>query len=166
MNTELVVLRALHVLPGVIWVGGASLMAWVIEPALRQAGPTVQGPAMRAFGKRLTSALLTAAGVTIVMGLALVARTPGHAFGDLFTTGWGWAIGLGLVAAIIASGFGSMSARALRQMDAVGAQINVTPTADQAAAMAALQGLLRRNARVASILGMVAVVLMVSARYV
>ncbi len=166
MNGELILIRALHVLPGVIWVGGASLMAWVIEPALRRAGPTVQGPAMRAFGKRLTSTLLTAAGVTIIMGIVLVVRTPGYEFADLFTTAWGWAIGLGFVASIIASGFGSMSARALRQMDAVGAAINGAPTADQAAAMGALQAQLRRNARVASVLGLTTVILMVSARYV
>ncbi len=51
-------------------------------------------------------------------------------------------------------------------MDAVGEQISGAPTPAQAAEMAALQGRLRRNARVASILGTIAVVLMVSARYV
>lgn len=167
MNAELILVRALHVLPGVLWVGGASVMAWVIEPALRKAGPTVQGPAMRAFGKRLTSTLLTAAGVTIIMGIVLIVRTPGREFSDLFTTDWGWAIGLGFVAALVASGFGSMSARALRQMDAVAAGITGgAPNADQAATMAALQGQLRRNARVASVLGLTTVALMVAARYV
>ncbi len=100
------------------------------------------------------------------MGLVLVARTPGRGFGYLFNTSWGWAIGLGLVAAVIAAGFDSMSAVALRRMDAVGEQISGAPTPAQAAEMAALQGRLRRNARVASILGTIAVVLMVSARYV
>ncbi len=54
MDAELVLLRTLHVAPGVLWVGGASIMAWVIEPRLRAAGPAVQGPAMRAIGKVLT----------------------------------------------------------------------------------------------------------------
>jgi len=166
VNGELILIRALHVLPGVIWVGGASLMAWVIEPALRRAGPTVQGSAMRAFGKRLTNTLLAAAGVTIIMGIALVVRAPGHEFADLFATAWGWAIGLGLVASVIASGFGSMSARALRQMDAVSAGIRGTPTAEQEAAMAGLRAQLRRDARVSSVLGLACAFLMVSARYV
>lgn len=166
MDAELVVLRTLHVLPGVLWVGGASLMAWVIEPQLRQAGPAVQGPAMRAFGKTLSLVLSAAAGVNILMGFALVERTPGHGFGDLFTTSWGWAIGLGLVAAVIAAAIGSMAGSILRQMDALGAQISGAPTPAQASAMAALQGTMRRNARVASILGAASIVLMVSARYV
>ena len=166
MDAELVVLRTLHVLPGVLWVGGALLMAWVVEPQLRAAGPVVQGPAMRAIGKKLSLVLSSAAGVTILMGFALVERTPGYGFGDLFTTPWGWAIGLGLVVAIISAGIGSMAGGALRRMDAVGAQVSGEPTSAQAAEMARLQGDLRRNGRAGAILGAVALVLMVSARYV
>lgn len=166
MSAELVVIRILHVLPGVFWVGGASLMAWVIEPQLRAAGPAVQAPAMRAIGKVLTPVLSSAAGVTILMGFVLVMRTPGHGFGDLFTTSWGWAIGVGLVAAVIAGAMGGMAGGAIKRMEALGSQINGAPTAAQAAEMAALQAGLRRGARIASILGLVAVALMVSARFV
>lgn len=166
MDAELIVLRTLHILPGVLWVGGALLMAWLIEPQLRAAGPAVQGPAMRAIGKQLNLALTAAAGVTILMGLVLVARTPGHGFEDLFTTSWGWAIGLGLVVAGVSAGIGSMAGAALKRMDAVGAQINDAPTPAQATEMAGLQGRLRTNSRTGSILGVIAVVLMISARYV
>lgn len=166
MDAELIVLRTLHILPGVLWVGGALIMAWVVEPQLRAAGPAVQGPAMRAIGKQLSLALTAAAGVAILMGFVLVARTPGHGFGDLFTTSWGWAIGLGLVVAVVSAGIGSMAGGALRRMDAVGAQISGQPTPAQAAEVAGLQARLRTNGRIGSILGVIAVVLMVSARYV
>lgn len=166
MSAELVVIRILHVLPGVIWVGGTSLMAWVVEPQLRAAGPAVQASAMSAIGKGLTPVLSSAAGVTILMGLVLVARTPGHGFGDLFTTAWGWTIGLGLVASVVAAALGGTAGGAMKRMETLGSQISGAPTAAQAAEMATLQGGLRRGARIASILGMVAVALMVSARFV
>ena len=166
MNGELVVLRALHVLPGVLWVGAALAMTWVIEPKLRAAGPTVQWPAMRAIGKTFSLVLSVAAGITILMWFALISRTPGHGFGDLFTTSWGWAIGVGMVTGLIAAGIGSMAGSVLRKMDALGAQISGAPTPEQAAAMAVLQGQMRRNGRVSSVFAVIAVVAMAAARYV
>ena len=165
MNAELIVLRILHVLPGVIWVGGASLMAWVIEPQLRAAGPQVQGPAMSSIAKKLTPVLVGSAALTILVGFALIMRTPGHEASDLFSTSWGWAIGLGMVLGIAAGGIGGTAGAELKKIEALGAQISGAPTPAQATAMAGHQGTLRRNSRIASILGLVAVALMVSARY-
>lgn len=166
MNAELIVLRTLHVLPGVLWLGGALAMTLVIEPRLRAAGPAVQGPAMRAIGKTFSLVLSVAAGITIVMGFALISRTPGHSFSDLFSTSWGWAIGLGMVAALLAGAIGSMAGSVLRKMDALGAQISGAPTPAQAAQMAGLQGQMRRNGRIGAACGVIATVLMVAARYV
>ncbi len=165
MNAELIVLRILHVLPGVIWVGGASLMAWVIEPQIRAAGPQVQGPAMSSIAKKLTPVLVGSAALTILVGFALIMRTPGHEASDLFSTSWGWAIGLGMVLGIAAGGIGGTAGTELKKIEALGAQISGAPTPAQAAAMAGHQATLRRNSRIASILGLVAVALMVSARY-
>ncbi len=100
------------------------------------------------------------------MGFALVSRTPGRGFGDLFTTSWGWAIGLGLVLGIAAGGIGGTAGTAMKKMEAIGAQITGAPTPAQAAQIEGLQGMLRRNSRIASILGLIAVALMASARYV
>lgn len=166
MDAELVVLRILHIVPGVIWVGGASLMAWVIEPQLRAAGPAVQGPAMRSIAKPLTAVFVASGALTILMGFALVSRTPERGFGELFTTSWGWAIGLGLVLGIAAGGIGGTAGTAMKKMEAIGAQISGSPTPAQAAQIEGLQGMLRRNSRIASILGLIAVALMASARYV
>lgn len=166
MEPEVMVLRILHVLPGVLWVGGSSLMAWVIEPQLRAAGPAVQGPAMSRIAKALTPVLSIAAGVTILMGFALVARTPGHGFGDLFNTSWGWAIGLGILTAFVSAGLGGSVGATAKRMAAMGAQITGAPTPAQAAEMAALEGRLGRMSRIASISGVISLALMVIARYV
>lgn len=166
MDAELIMLRSLHILPGVIWVGGASLVAWVIEPQLRGAGPQVLGPAMSSIAKKLTPWLAISAMVTILMGFALIARTPGRGFDQLFTNSWGWAIGVGMVAAIAAGGIGGTAGPELKKIEALAAQLAAAPNAGQATAMAQHQATLRRNSRIASILGMAAVVLMAIARYV
>lgn len=165
MDGELVVLRSLHVLPGVLWVGGSLLMAGVVEPRLRAAGPAVQGPAMRAIGKRLSLVLTISGGVSILLGFALVSRTEGREFGDLFTTSWGWAIGLGMVASLIGAGLGSSAGRLMRKMDVVSAQVQGQPTPAQQAEMARLLAGLHRGSLISALMGAVTVVLMVSARY-
>lgn len=166
MDAELILLRMLHIMPSVIWVGGASLMAWVIEPQLRAAGPQVQRPAMSSIAKTLTPVLIVSAALTILMGFALTARTPGRGFDQLFSTSLGWSIGLGMVLAIAAGGIGSTAGTELKKIEALAAQLAAAPNAGQATAMAQHQAVLRRNSRIASILGMAAVVLMAAARYV
>ncbi len=166
MDAEVIIIRILYVLPGVLWVGGWSLMAWVIEPQLRAAGPAVQGPAMSRIAKALTPVLSIAGGVTILMGFALIARTPGHGFGDLFNTSWGWAIGLGLLTAFVSAGIGGSVGATAKRMEAVGAQITGAPTPAQASEMAALEGRLGQMSRIASVFGMISLALMVAARYV
>lgn len=166
MNAELVVMRILHILPGVLWVGGASLMAWVIEPGLRAAGPAVQGPAMKALAKPLTKFLVVAATLTIIMGFGLIVRTPGRGFDQLFTNGWGVTIGAGMVLGIAAGGIGSTAGSELKKIEALSAQITGAPTPAQAAEREGHQAVLRRNSRIASVLGLIAVALMAAARYV
>ena len=121
---------------------------------------------MSSIAKKLTPVLVGSAALTILVGFALIMRTPGHEASDLFSTSWGWAIGLGMVLGIAAGGIGGTAGAELKKIEALGAQISGAPTPAQATAMAGHQGTLRRNSRIASILGLVAVALMVSARYI
>jgi hypothetical protein len=49
------------------------------------------------------------AAITIIVGFLLISSTPGRDFGDLFSSDWGWAIGIGIVAAFVALLFGGLA---------------------------------------------------------
>ena len=74
---------------------------------------------------------------------------------------------LGFVVSIIAMGFGSMTAMTVKKMSALGESIgDGPPTPDQIAAMQQLGSRVVRFSRIASILVVIAVASMASARFV
>lgn len=69
---ELIVLRIIHVVGGIVWVGGGVLMAFFIGPALQSAGPAA-GPIMGALQKRKFMVILPIiALLTMLSGLRLM----------------------------------------------------------------------------------------------
>jgi uncharacterized membrane protein len=120
MNSELIVLRIVHILAGVFWVGAALYLALLLEPRLRGLGRDVEQAVLTSIS-RLNSLWITgSAVVTIVFGLTLIARTPSRGFDQLFSTGWGVAISIGLfasLAAFLLSGYvGAQTARLRRSL--------------------------------------------------
>ena len=112
------VLRILHVLAGVFWVGAAVYLALVLEPKLRALPTSIEHDVLQATS-RLNSLWMTlSASITIIAGFVLISRTPGRSFDQLFTNGWGTAIGIGLVVSLLAfflSGWVGASTAKLRR---------------------------------------------------
>jgi uncharacterized membrane protein len=119
MNIEVVLLRWLHIIPAVLWVGGTVFMVFIVEPSVRRLGPAVQGPVMSALGRMSAVVFATSGVLTLVVGLSLVARTPGRGFGDLFANGWGWMMGVGLLATVAALTVGFMTGTTMRTIAAL-----------------------------------------------
>lgn len=72
MSGEMIVLRLLHVVGGVVWVGGICMMHFVLLPATAQAGPGA-GPVMAAIPRqRLFRWLPWIAVLTMLAGLRLL----------------------------------------------------------------------------------------------
>lgn len=160
MDTEIVVLRILHILAGVFWAGAAVYLALVLEPKLRSLGNEIESEVLRAISKLNSLWITLSAVITIAAGFALISRTPGHSFGELFDSGWGTAIGIGLVASLLAfflSGWvGANTAKLRRAL--------LEPDT-----MAALQPLRTRiviGSRINAVLVVVAVGTMAAARFV
>lgn len=109
MDTELAIIRILHIVPGVIWVGSAVFLAYILNPVLRALGPDVEKMVTASLNRVWSPVVHVASVTTIMVGFVLVSRTPGHEFSQLFDTGWGWAIGIGLVAALAALLFGGLA---------------------------------------------------------
>jgi uncharacterized membrane protein len=164
VNTELAVLRILHILAGVFWAGAAVYLALVLEPKLRQAGDEIEGAVLRQVS-RLNSLWITlSAIVTIAAGFVLIARTPGHSFDQLFTNGWGTAIGIGLIASLAAfflSGWVGANTAKLRR--ALAGEVSV---ASDAAAIASYRSRISLGSKVNAALVVIAVGTMAAARYV
>lgn len=163
---ELVWLRLAHILPGVFWVGAAIFLAAFLEPALHRLGTSVEGPVMAAVGRTAGPALTLAGLLTIVFGIVLTARTPGRDMEDLFVNPWGWAIGLGAVASVVAMGLGLFQSFNAQQI----ARIVNGATAPPGPVEQARLGVLGRRIRVVgqldAVLVTAAVGLMASARFI
>ncbi len=125
MNTYVVILRLIHILSGVFWVGGALLMALFVGPSLQAAGPA-SGPVMQQLVKhrRAPDWLGGAAVVTVLAGLLLYWEVSAGLVGDWVSTPPGIAISvgglLGLAAAVIGV---SVAAPATRRALALAVEI-------------------------------------------
>lgn len=92
------VLRVIHVLAG-IFLGGATLFELLIlNPGLRRVGPAIQGPLMAA----LSPILGPAAGLLSItlLGTGIAITLMQRSLPSLFTTAWGWAIIVSIVAVL------------------------------------------------------------------
>ena len=166
MDGEIIVLRLLHIVPGVLWVGGAVIFAWVVEPRVRALGPEVAGPVMVAVGRVMSPILLSLGGVTIIVGIVLIDRTPGRSFDQLFDTGWGWAIGVGLITSLVGYAFGLAAWSRVRKILALVDAAEGPPGPEDRAERMRLGGQSRMLVRIATVFIVVAVGTMASASWV
>lgn len=99
---ELIVLRLIHVVGGMIWVGGAVLMAFFIGPALQSVGPAA-GPIMGALQKRKFMVVLPVIAIlTILSGVRLMQITSGGFSAAFFQSPMGKTYAWAGLAAIVA----------------------------------------------------------------
>lgn len=168
MDVLTVVLRLVHILSGVFWVGGILFVTLLLSRTLRTLGPQVQGPVMRHLAMRMGAAFGTAGLLVLISGLWLIQRTLGSLSpGRLLATDWGVSIFAGLVAVVVmlAIGFG-VNMRTSLQME------RLLRAAEEAASPPPLDELRRLGGRIAraswllSALGVLAVASMAVARYV
>lgn len=69
---EVIVLRLIHVLGGIVWVGGAAFNAFFLIPAMTSAGPSA-GPVMAGLQRRrMMTVLPIVALLTILSGIRLL----------------------------------------------------------------------------------------------
>ena len=103
---ELIALRLIHVVGGIIWVGGAFIMAFFIGPALQSAGPAA-GPIMGALQKRKFMVILPVIAIlTMLSGLRLMQITSGGFSAAYFQSPMGKTYAWAGLAAIVAFALG------------------------------------------------------------
>ena len=135
MNAELIVLRLIHVLGGILWVGIALYNTFVIIPAMVEAGPAAANALMTALTRRKIFAIIPAiAGVTILAGLRLMQISSDGFSAAYFASRTGRAFAGGATMGVLGLVFGIALVR---------------PMMMKAGALAAARGSAPENARAA-----------------
>lgn len=140
MDLLVLILRLLHVIGGVFWVGGAVAMNFFVAPTMRATGDAGKQFAGHLMGRTQFSQFMMYSGITsIVAGFILYGIDS-----NWFTSAWqssgpGIGFGLGALLALIGMVTGIMNGNNNRKMGSLGAQIQGKPTPEQAAQLAAIQ---------------------------
>lgn len=170
MSLPLVVLRLIHVFFGVLWVGFAVFVSFLLGPAVQDAGPD-GGKVMAALQRRGVMTIIPGLGiVTLLSGLWLYWHLSSGFQVEYLKSPTGHALGMGGVAAIVAFGIGMSLARpSIMRAMALSQSLGSNPAGPDHAAQVALITKLRARADVAgkvtAVLLLLAVAAMGVARY-
>ena len=166
MDIFLLLLRLVHILSGVLWVGGALMMNFFIVPtigATAQAGKQFAGHLMTRT--RLSMTLTISAILTVLAGWFLYWHDSQGFTSMWMSAGSGIGYGIGAVSALVGFVFGIVLGQLNKKMAWVGSQIKGEPTPEQLAQMQEIQNRLKVVSPINAISLIVAVVFMSIARY-
>src|SRR3954463_4082511 len=84
MSSEIVILRLVHVISGMFWVGATIFMSLFLGPVIAGMGPAA-GPIMAGLAqRRLHTAMAATAGLTILSGIRLLMLASANFNGGYF----------------------------------------------------------------------------------
>lgn len=170
MDTYMVVLRIVHILAGVFWVGAALTTILFLQSTAREVGPAA-GPFMAhlAGKKHLVDWVLRAAGLTILAGALMYWRVSGGLDWDWITSAQGLSLTIGALCAIAAFSLGLSVVRpTIMATLEIGREVAASggpPTPEQGAQLQALGKRSKAVGQVIVPLLVVAVSGMAAARY-
>jgi uncharacterized membrane protein len=169
-QTLTLVLRFVHIVGGVFWVGAAFLMVGFIFPTVRETGPAGGGFMQEIMQRRRLPVFMNAAaGLTMLSGFIMYGRMTAATNGAWAGTRTGMVLGIGGLATVLAAIIGgSVVGRGGQKLAKIGASVQASggaPSAEQAAEIGALQTRMGKAMRVVAGLLFVAVTTMATARY-
>jgi uncharacterized membrane protein len=163
-----ILLRLIHILAGIFWVGAAVLMAGFLVPTMRatgrEGGRFIQHLMLQ---RRLPVFLGIAAGLTVLSGLTMYIRMAAATHGTWASSRPGIAYGVGGLAAVLGAIAGTvLSGTPGRRLGEIGQTVGPAgPSPEQQAEIARLQGRIGLGTRVTAGLLAVAAAAMAVARY-
>lgn len=170
MDEYMVILRLVHIFAGIVWVGAAWFMTFVLNPTVRALGQEGQA-FMRGFSRHSPTArmMMIASLLTTVAGLLLYYRVSDHFNSDWMRSASGVVLTIGSVAGIAEFVFGaSVIGPTAERLSSLGIEIERgggPPSQDQLSLIQTLQMRLGRTEIVSAILTVIAVAGMAGARY-
>jgi uncharacterized membrane protein len=167
MDALAISLRIVHIVGGILWVGGAALFFLYLEPTINKLGPDAEKFVDEVINKRKVPIYFAAAStLTVIAGIILYWRDFG---GTETKSPYGLALGIGGLAALIAwLGGNLLIPQTLGKVSAIVTEIKAAggpPSDEQAGRLHAVQSRLRTIGMIDLVLLTLAVVGMASARY-
>lgn len=166
MDVVAIILRIVHIVSGVFWVGGAALFFFYLEPTMNKLGPDAEKFVDEMVNRRKVPIyFVTFSTLTVLAGVILYWRD----FGGISTSPVGLALGLGGIAALVAwLGGNLLIPKTLGQLSGIVTEIKQAggpPSGELASRLHATQERLRMIGLVDIALLIFAVAAMASARY-
>jgi uncharacterized membrane protein len=168
MEDWLGIVRLLHVLFGVFWVGSVFFTMLILKPRLTKLGPMFEKPVMAAIMPRVVPAMFVSAIIVFISGSILTYNMRAGDIGSLLTTSWGVMIFLGIIATVgaIIVGLGGLTPTGI-QLGKISGELNgQPPTPAQAASLDRLGRRMDLLERFDFVLVLFALVTMPLARFV
>jgi hypothetical protein len=166
--TVTIILRLIHILAGVFWVGSAFLVAGFLVPTMRQTGPEGGRVIQHLMVQRKLPVFLGVASIlTVLSGITMYARMAAATHGSWTATAPGIAYAVGGLAAVLGGAAGALlTGAAGKRLAVVGQGIGAAgPSAEQRAEISQLQSRIALGSRVSAALLAVAAGAMAVARY-
>lgn len=161
-------LRIIHILAGIFWVGGTLMMAFFIAPAVGATAEAGQKFAGHLMGNlKFSNRMSAAAGLTILAGFILYWIDSDGFTSAWMTSGAGRGFGIGAAFALVALVFGILVGRTTKAMAQLGAQLSQQgkPSPEQMAQMGVLRGRQVTYSNITAVLLILSVIFMAIARY-
>jgi uncharacterized membrane protein len=171
MSILIIVLRAVHILGGIFWTGGAILTYGFVIPSVKATQPDSGRFMQHLAGKSGLSVWMTIASVACVLaGLGLYAPISGHFDRDWLHSTRGVVLSVGALIALLAALEGIfMTGPTARRLGALGRTVSaagVPPGPEQVKQMAILQEKLVRAGSRGAVMVSIAAIFMAVARYI
>jgi hypothetical protein len=171
-NPFMIVLRFLHIVAGVLWVGSAFLFVAIIGPSAAEVGPSA-GPllSVAVHKRKVVKVIEGLGGVTVLAGWTMWIRDAKdlHGVGNWVGTPLGLGITIGALFASAAFFVGSFGVgRNVERLVALGERMAAgdgPPTSEQVAEMGRLQKTLEVMGKTDLLLMLIAVGCMATAQY-
>lgn len=171
MDIVVIILRLVHIIAGVMWVGGAIFVFRFIEPTAKELGPKAE-PFMTGLVETRKIGLYFAiiSGLTVLAGTLLFwINSAGDPIRWITGDATGLAFGIGGLAAWIAFILGLVAVKpAVEDLGTIGAAMRDAggpPPAELVARMGAAQARVTRLGQIDLVLLVIAIVTMATARY-
>ncbi|MCL4527812.1 MAG: hypothetical protein M1282_00170 [Chloroflexi bacterium] len=166
MNYLVIVLRLIHILSGVFWVGGSLIITFFISPTVAATAEAGQKFMAHLVTRAKVTLRITAAAIlTVLAGGWLYWLDSGGLTSGWTTSATGWGFGIGGVLAIVGLIFGVLVGKNVSLLGGMASKIQGKPTPEQMSQIQAAQKQLKFVAPVSTTALILALVCMATARY-